>query len=77
MTTLIMVEKSSLHHRRCASTTVLLRARAMKYHRPQHPNVKPNLIEEGDAAFTDDGNPIARHGHCATCGCHLMSSLLE
>ena len=42
---------------------------------PQHPDVSPNVIEEGDASMTDDGIPIARHGHRATCGCHLVSSL--
>ncbi|KWA25703.1 hypothetical protein WT41_22980 [Burkholderia territorii] len=42
---------------------------------PQHPDVKPNLIEEGDESMTDNGVPIARHGHRATCGCHLISSL--
>jgi uncharacterized Zn-binding protein involved in type VI secretion len=42
---------------------------------PMHPNVKPNVIQEGDASFTDDSLPIARHGHSATCGCHLISSL--
>ncbi|MBY4771928.1 PAAR domain-containing protein [Burkholderia ambifaria] len=44
--------------------------------RPQHPDVSPNLIEEGDPSMTDDGIPIARHNHCATCGCHLISSLI-
>jgi uncharacterized Zn-binding protein involved in type VI secretion len=34
------------------------------------------LIEEGDPSMTDDGIPIARHGHRATCGYHLISSLL-
>ncbi|MDF3086790.1 PAAR domain-containing protein [Burkholderia sola] len=43
---------------------------------PQHPGVSPNVIEEGDASMTDDGIPIARHGHRATCGCHLLSSLI-
>jgi len=42
---------------------------------PQHPDVEPNLIEEGDESMTDNGVPIARHGHRATCGCHLISSL--
>jgi uncharacterized Zn-binding protein involved in type VI secretion len=42
---------------------------------PQHPDVKPNVIEEGDESMTDGGIPIARHGHKATCGCHLISSL--
>jgi uncharacterized Zn-binding protein involved in type VI secretion len=42
---------------------------------PRHPDVSPNVIEEGDASMTDDGIPIARHGHRATCGCHLISSL--
>ncbi|WP_171986259.1 PAAR domain-containing protein, partial [Burkholderia cenocepacia] len=43
---------------------------------PQHPDVSPNLIEEGDPSMTDDGIPIAQHGHRATCGCHLISSLV-
>ncbi|MDP9583084.1 PAAR domain-containing protein [Burkholderia ambifaria] len=43
---------------------------------PQHPGVSPNIIEEGDPSMTDDGIPIARHGHRATCGCHLISSLV-
>jgi uncharacterized Zn-binding protein involved in type VI secretion len=42
---------------------------------PLHPQVKPNLIEEGDGSMCDNGVPIARHGHRATCGCHLISSL--
>jgi uncharacterized Zn-binding protein involved in type VI secretion len=42
---------------------------------PQHPDIQPNVIEEGDESMTDDGAPIARHGHRATCNCHLMSSL--
>jgi uncharacterized Zn-binding protein involved in type VI secretion len=43
---------------------------------PKHPDVKPNVIEEGDESVTDDGAPIARNGHSATCGCHLISSLV-
>ncbi|KVD05531.1 hypothetical protein WI77_27030 [Burkholderia ubonensis] len=43
---------------------------------PQHPEISPNLIEEGDPSMTDGGIPIARHGHRATCGCHLISSLV-
>lgn len=43
---------------------------------PQHPGVKPNVIEEGDESITDDRLPLARHGHRATCGCHLISSLI-
>ena len=39
-------------------------------------DVSPNLIEEGDPSMTDDGITIARHGHRATCGCHLISSLV-
>ncbi|KVX74556.1 PAAR domain-containing protein [Burkholderia ubonensis] len=42
---------------------------------PQHPDISPNLIEESDSSMTDTGIPIARHGHRATCGCHLISSL--
>ena len=43
---------------------------------PQHPDVLPNIIEEGDPSMTDADIPIARHGHRATCGCHLISSLV-
>ncbi|WP_321846923.1 PAAR domain-containing protein [Paraburkholderia bannensis] len=43
---------------------------------PRHPDVSPNVIEEGDTSMTDDGVPIARHGHRATCGCRLISSLV-
>ena len=43
---------------------------------PQHPSVMPNVIEEGDESITDDRLPLARHGHRATCGCHLISSLV-
>lgn len=43
---------------------------------PDHSGTKPNLILEGDETTTDGGIPVARHGHRATCGCHLISSLL-
>ena len=43
---------------------------------PKHSDVKPNVIEEGDESMTDNGAPIARHGHRATCGCALISSLV-
>ena len=43
---------------------------------PRHPDVKPNVIMEGDDSMCDGGIPIARHWHQATCGCHLISSLL-
>lgn len=42
---------------------------------PKH-NIHPNLIVEGDETMLDDGVPIARHGHRATCGCRLISSLV-
>ncbi|WP_174363057.1 PAAR domain-containing protein [uncultured Caballeronia sp.] len=42
---------------------------------PLHPGIKPNLIVEGDDTMTDDSIPIARHGHRATCGCRLISSV--
>ena len=42
---------------------------------PQHPDVNPNVILEGDAKITDHGVPVARQGHKATCGCSLISSL--
>jgi uncharacterized Zn-binding protein involved in type VI secretion len=43
---------------------------------PQHPAVQPNVILEGDEKVADRGIPVARHGHRATCGCRLISSLL-
>ncbi|MFL9963507.1 PAAR domain-containing protein [Paraburkholderia sediminicola] len=43
---------------------------------PKHPEVQPNVIEEGDGDITDEGIPVARAGHRGTCGCHLISSLL-
>ncbi|WP_321867361.1 PAAR domain-containing protein [Paraburkholderia tropica] len=43
---------------------------------PKHPDTRPNVIIEGDESMTDGGTPIARHGHRATCGCHLISSLV-
>ncbi|CAB3805324.1 hypothetical protein LMG28688_06153 [Paraburkholderia caffeinitolerans] len=43
---------------------------------PQHLDVLPNIIEEGDPDITDeDGAPVARHGHRGTCGCRLISSI--
>ncbi|OWJ63106.1 PAAR domain-containing protein [Paraburkholderia caledonica] len=42
---------------------------------PRHPGVRPNLIVEGDESMMDDGLPVAHHGHRATCGCRLISSL--
>jgi uncharacterized Zn-binding protein involved in type VI secretion len=42
---------------------------------PKHPNVQPNHIMEGDRTTTDGGVPVARHGHRATCGCRLITSL--
>ena len=43
---------------------------------PLHPEIRPNLIIEGDEETTDHGVPVARHGHKAMCGCHLISSLI-
>jgi uncharacterized Zn-binding protein involved in type VI secretion len=43
---------------------------------PKHPDTKPNVILDGDESMTDGGIPIARHGYKATCGCHLISSLI-
>jgi uncharacterized Zn-binding protein involved in type VI secretion len=43
---------------------------------PLHPGINPNVILEGDDKITDHGVPVARHGHKAMCGCHLMSSLI-
>ncbi|VBT14654.1 PAAR repeat-containing protein [Burkholderia pseudomallei] len=42
----------------------------------QHPTVSPNVIEEGDLSMTEDGVPIARHNHRATCGWMSASSPL-
>lgn len=42
---------------------------------PKHPDTSPNVIEKGDVSMTDNGVPIARHGHRGTCGCHLILSL--
>lgn len=42
---------------------------------PEHPDVQPNLITEGDEKIKDHGIPVARNGHRGTCGCHLISSL--
>ncbi|WP_175914347.1 PAAR domain-containing protein [Burkholderia metallica] len=42
---------------------------------PRHPDVQPNVIEEGDEDMLDEGRPVARAGHRGTCGCHLVSSL--
>jgi uncharacterized Zn-binding protein involved in type VI secretion len=43
---------------------------------PLHPEVRPNVIIEGDRKVTDHGTPVARQGYCATCGCSLISSLV-
>ncbi|MFP3569724.1 PAAR domain-containing protein [Paraburkholderia sp. SIMBA_030] len=43
---------------------------------PQHPDVKPNLILEGDESMMDGGIPVARQGHRGMCGCRLISSLV-
>ncbi|WP_321955144.1 PAAR domain-containing protein [Paraburkholderia bannensis] len=42
----------------------------------KHYDVSPNVIEEGDPTMTDRGIPVARHGHRATCGCSVISSLI-
>ncbi|SAK91360.1 PAAR repeat-containing protein [Caballeronia hypogeia] len=42
----------------------------------KHPEIKPNLIIDGDEEMLDEGVPIARHGYRAMCGCHLISGLL-
>lgn len=34
-----------------------------------------NHIAEGDELMTDNGIPIALHGHRCECGCTLISSL--
>ncbi|MCR1767885.1 PAAR domain-containing protein [Burkholderia glumae] len=43
---------------------------------PKHSDVLPNVTEEGDTSLTDADVPIARHGHRATRGCRLLSSLM-
>ncbi|MBC8642544.1 PAAR domain-containing protein [Caballeronia sp. EK] len=43
---------------------------------PKHPDIKPNLIIDGDEETMDHGMPVARHGYRAMCGCHLISSLI-
>jgi uncharacterized Zn-binding protein involved in type VI secretion len=40
----------------------------------KHPDVNPNVIEEGDSNIRDHGLPVARNGHRASCGCRLISS---
>jgi uncharacterized Zn-binding protein involved in type VI secretion len=42
---------------------------------PLHPEVRPNVILEGDRKIMDRSTPVARQGHLATCGCRLISSL--
>ncbi|MEZ2354017.1 PAAR domain-containing protein [Caballeronia sp. RCC_10] len=42
---------------------------------PLHPEVDPNVIIDGDEKIRDRGVPVARHGHRATCGCSLISSV--
>lgn len=42
---------------------------------PKHPDIRPNRIIEGDESMSDNGIPLARHGHRAACGCRLISSL--
>ncbi|HZZ06632.1 PAAR domain-containing protein [Paraburkholderia sp.] len=64
----------------CASETMVFDGRAVARRGdlvscPLHPGVQPNLILEGDDFMMAEGTPIARHGHEATCGCHLISSL--
>ena len=34
-----------------------------------------NRIIEGDPDFTDDGIPVALHGHRCECGCTLIASI--
>ncbi|WP_103706574.1 PAAR domain-containing protein [Paraburkholderia eburnea] len=41
---------------------------------PKHPDVNPNVIEEGDSNIRDHGVPVARNGHLGSCGCRLISS---
>ena len=42
---------------------------------PQHPDVNPNVIVEGDAKITDHCVPVARQDNHATCGCSFISSI--
>lgn len=50
------------------------KAVARKGDRVSCPTHGENVIIEGDTSFTDDGVPIAFHGHKAACGCTLISS---
>jgi uncharacterized Zn-binding protein involved in type VI secretion len=43
---------------------------------PQHPDINPNVILEGDSKISDHGVPVARHGHKARCGCSLISTVI-
>ncbi|MCO6524564.1 MAG: PAAR domain-containing protein [Candidatus Schmidhempelia sp.] len=36
-----------------------------------------NPIIEGDSQFSDEGKPVAFHGHKTACGCALISSLFN
>ncbi|WP_454871988.1 PAAR domain-containing protein [Paraburkholderia xenovorans] len=36
---------------------------------PLHPEVRPDMILEGDRKIADRGAPVARQGHRATCRC--------
>lgn len=42
----------------------------------KHPDVRSNVIIEGDESMTDNGVPIALHDHQVKCGCRLISSLV-
>jgi uncharacterized Zn-binding protein involved in type VI secretion len=41
------------------------------------PGHGPTVIAEGHPFFTDNGVPVAFHGHRCACGCALISSLPE
>jgi len=63
-----------------ASTTMSCRGRSVarkgdEVSCPKH-DIKPNLIIDGDEKITDHGEPVARQGYRAMCGCRLISSLL-
>jgi len=64
-----------------ASTTMIYEGRGVarkgdEVTCPKHPEIKPNLIIDGDEEMLDEGVPIARQGYRAMCGCHLISSLV-
>ncbi|MFM0285062.1 PAAR domain-containing protein [Paraburkholderia megapolitana] len=79
MMNLIRVDDDTDHGGKVLTGSTTMRCDGHKGDRvscPQHLDVSPNVIEEGGTNMTDDGISIARHGHRATCGCRLISSLI-